>query len=437
MSLTNRFKTNAFFRNSLTLSGGVAIAQLLPLVFYPVLGRIFTAEEFGLLASLTSITSVLAVVASGKYESGILIAKDKQEAANLAILSTLLSFVVLLAGWGLLQFVLLEPLKLWLKEPGLGRWIYICPLAAFSIVIFTIYNEWCVREKRFKALSLNKIINSAGITFGKVFFGLVPLTSQGLVLGDTLGRALSALGCVFRCWLTDRATFAQVTWQEMKRCAIRFKDLPLFTMPGQLLNTIGLQFPVLFIAAFFSKTEVGYFSMAMAIFALPINIISGALRDVFRQRATDEIRQQGNCIGSFRKITLLLTGLAGAGLAGFVWFLPWLMQLFLGPQWYVAGQYGQILSVAMAFSFVANTLSGLFIVCEKMKQLFVWQCVFVGSTIIAVLLGGLCFKSMTATLVLFSAMRSGAYLLSIIMTARYAKGSQGQPEATTTASENN
>ena len=72
--IREKLKGSEFIKNSLTLSGGVAIAQVLPFLFYPVLGRIFTPAEFGLLAVITSIVSVLAVVGSGKYEGGILVA---------------------------------------------------------------------------------------------------------------------------------------------------------------------------------------------------------------------------------------------------------------------------------------------------------------------------------------------------------------------------
>ena len=54
-----RIKSSDFARNSLTLSGGVAVAQVLPFLFYPVLGRIFTPAEFVLMAVITSIVSVL------------------------------------------------------------------------------------------------------------------------------------------------------------------------------------------------------------------------------------------------------------------------------------------------------------------------------------------------------------------------------------------
>ena len=208
INIKYRIQNSAFIKNSLTLSGGVAIAQVLPFLFYPILGRIFTAEEFGLLASLTSITSVLAVVGSGKYESAILIARDKHEAASLAVLAVLLGFVTMLIAWVLMQFVLIEPLSKALDEPALGRWIFVCPLASVSIIIFTVYNEWCVREKYFKSLSVNKIVNAAAITLSKTFLGFVKVCSQGLVVGDLIGRVISAVGCVVRALLKDGKSFA-------------------------------------------------------------------------------------------------------------------------------------------------------------------------------------------------------------------------------------
>ncbi len=420
--LLKKIGSSDFIKNSLTLSGGVALAQVLPFLFYPVLGRIFTAEEFGLLAVLTSITSVLAVVGSGKYESGILVAGDKNEAANLALFAVVMGLATMAVSWVLMQFVLIRPLTAWLDEPQLEHWIFVCPLAAFFIIVFNVYNEWCVRESYFKALSVNKIVNSAAITLSKTLLGFVKICSQGLVVGDLVGRAISAAGCVVRALYHDGNTFRQTRWAEMRRCAVKFKEFPKYTMPGQLLNTIGQAIPILLITAFFSKDEVGQFSMAMTIFAIPINVISTALRDVYRQRANEEYRQRGECLASFDRLLKLLLLLGGAGLLLFVWFLPWLTQLFLGAQWLPAGQYAQILAPAMVLSLVAGPLSGIFIVTEKLRAFFYWQVIYVVTTLVSVLVGGWLLGTMEATLILFAVLRGVAYLISILMTRRYAKG---------------
>ena len=248
------------------------------------------------------------------------------------------------------------------------------------------------------------------------------ICSQGLLVGDLVGSAISAAGCVVRALYHDGNTFRQTRWAEMRRCAVKFKEFPKYTMPGQLLNTIGQAIPILLITAFFSKDEVGQFSMAMTIFAIPINVISTALRDVYRQRANEEYRQRGECLASFDRLLKLLLLLGGAGLLLFVWFLPWLTQLFLGAQWLPAGQYAQILAPAMVLSLVAGPLSGIFIVTEKLRAFFYWQVIYVVTTLVSVLVGGWLLGTMEATLILFAVLRGVAYLISILMTRRYAKG---------------
>ena len=416
-----RFKGNAFAKNSLTLSGGVAVAQVLPLLFYPVLGRIFTAEEFGLLAAVSSITTVLSVLGSGKYENGMQLHFSYRKKQNDLTLS-----------WIVLRFVLADSLVAWFQEQELARWLFVCPLAAFFIIVYNVYNEWCVREKYFKALSVNKIVNAGAITLGKLFFGFVRLSSQGLVVGDLIGRGISAVGCSIRAWLRDGSTFAQVRLSGLKRCAVRFSEFPLYTMPGQLLNTIGQALPVLFIAHFFNKAEVGYFSMALTLFAIPINVVGSAVRDVYRQRANEEYMSGGTCLASFNKVMKILLAVGIGAFLLFEWFLPQLMALFLGQQWFVAGRYAQILAPAMVLMFVSTSLSGLFIVAGKLRQFFYWQLAYAVTTFLSVWLGGLLFDSMEALLILFSVTRCAVYAASIVMTRRYAKGRTGRDRSDTT-----
>ena len=159
--------------------------------------------------------------------------------------------------------------------------------------------------------------------------------------------------------------------------------------------------------------------MAMTIFAIPLTVISGAVRDVFRQRANEQLNTSGSCRQLFIKVTVILSLMAVGAAAAMVWFLPQLSTLFLGPQWHTCGVYAQILCGAMVLSFVANSRSGMFLVANKLRQLFYWQLYFVTTTIAAILVGGLVYKSMIVTIALFSILRASAYLLSIIMTYRY------------------
>lgn len=417
-----RVKRSEFIKNSLTLSGGVAFSQVLPFLFLLLLVRIFTAEEFGLLATTAAITSVLAILGSGKYEAGILVAGSKQEAANLAVLAMLTGLATMTLAWVACRYLLAGWLQARLPSPELGRWIWVCPLAAFLTIIFNIYNEWCVREKYFKSLSANKVVYSGAIALGKVFFGFVKTASQGLVAGDLAGRAITAAVCLTRALLKDGKAFIQVTRKEIFRCARKFKEFPAYTMPGRLLNTLGMALPMLMLAVYFTPEDVGLFSLAITLFSMPIAVISTAINDVYRQKANEEYVRNGNCIASFDKVLKTLALISAIGGLVLVWFLPSLMRIFMGSQWHMAGVYAQIITPAMILSFVAGSLNGLFVVTDHLKAFFWWQFYYALTTLLAMWIGGSLIGSLKGTLWIFCLLRSSAYLLSIFMTRRFAQG---------------
>ena len=287
-SILSRFSIKSeFVKNAITLTFGTSVAQAFPLLLYPILARIFSPADFGLLTTLTSITSILVVLATGKYESCILIADSKNDAANIVGLTLLLSFIFLFISFIVLQLFSYKFVT-WLNAPDLKMWLFVCPISAYVIIIFNCYNEWCVRNKYFVSLSWNKITNSAATTLSKLLFGFVKVVSNGLIIGDLIGRIISAGGCVFRALLKDRFELFQMSIKRMRYLAKRYFEFPKFSLPAQLLNTLGLTLPVLMIGAYFNSTEVGYYAMTMNVLTVPISVISVAIRDVFRQRANEE-----------------------------------------------------------------------------------------------------------------------------------------------------
>ena len=94
-----------FVRNASVLSFGSLIAQLVPFLVYPLIGRLYTPTQAAILASFTSVVSIIQVASTGKYEGAILLAKDHFEAANVAVLSMLICACVCLGvGIPLLLF---------------------------------------------------------------------------------------------------------------------------------------------------------------------------------------------------------------------------------------------------------------------------------------------------------------------------------------------
>jgi len=208
----------------------------------------------------------------------------------------------------------------------------------------------------------------------------------------------------------------------MKIIAIRYHEFPKLYLPAQLLNTVGVSFPVFLIGAYFNSNEVGFYAMTMSVLSMPLTIISSSIRDTFRQRANEEIVKKGNCRETYIRLLKILTIAGFSGCAIIIYFMPDLFSFFLGEKWRTAGEYSQILLPMMTIDFVAMSLSGILIIREKLGISLLWQLYYVFITLISLIAGFLLFADIRSTLICFSIGRGSAYLLQIIISNRYSKG---------------
>ena len=83
-----------YSKNVLTLLSGTVIAQALPILFAPVLTRIFSPEEFAVYGVYIAVVMFCTVLSSGRYELAIILPEDDEKAINLLSLSYRLLAVV-------------------------------------------------------------------------------------------------------------------------------------------------------------------------------------------------------------------------------------------------------------------------------------------------------------------------------------------------------
>ncbi len=410
-----------FVNNAFRLTVGTGIAQIIPIISYPVLSRVFTPWEFGVLGILSSITIILTAMASGNYEYSILITETKNDSINIIGLVLILSFSFLLFSSIILQ-IFANQIGILVNEPSLKKWIIICPISAFMIIIYNCYNEYCVRNKHFAKISFNKITNSAAISLSKLILGFVKIFENGLVMGDVGGRIISAGACVIRFMQKDRKALVCISFTRMKYLLKRFIEFPKLGLPAELLNTIGVSIPILFIGALFNSKEVGYYTMTMNVISIPIGVIAVSIRDVFRQRANAEYIETGKCVGIFTRLLriMVIAGFLGSLIVFFI--LPSIFSTVLGAQWRIAGEYSQILLPMITLSFIYTSLSGIFVITEKMNVHLYWQVYYIVITILSLYLGFRVFHEIKSVLICFTIGRSSAYLLNIYLSYLYSKG---------------
>ena len=110
-----------------TLASGAALAQALPLLFAPLLTRLYTPADFGVLAVFVAWLSNLAVVATARYDMAVVLPSDDADAARLMrlalLINTALCALCLLLFWPWHQAIAGA-----LGQPALAPWLPWLPL---------------------------------------------------------------------------------------------------------------------------------------------------------------------------------------------------------------------------------------------------------------------------------------------------------------------
>ena len=79
MSASNK----VYYRNFLTMLSGNTLSQLIPFIIAPILSRIFSPEEFAVLANFMAIVGVIGIISTGRLEHAVPIPQDHKKAQEI------------------------------------------------------------------------------------------------------------------------------------------------------------------------------------------------------------------------------------------------------------------------------------------------------------------------------------------------------------------
>lgn len=420
--LKRRFGTSSYGKSLIVLTGGTFVSQLIPIIFYPIISRLFLPEQVGSAAVFSQMAAILAIIMGGGYMYAIFIAKSEREAVSLVFLTILLSAVILSVVW-IIFWLFRELMADLFNEPLFESLFYIPLITAFFITIYQCYNEWCVRNKIYKQLSVNKLINSSSISLSETLCGITNpmILGNGKVFSEFIGRGLSAVSCVFSVLHRDRETFYKnFDIKDTIGCIYKYKKFPSYIMTGKLINSISCAIPIFLIGIVFSKEELGWFSMANAVITIPVSVITIAASDAFRQRANEDFTIKGSCRSILIKTIVPLTFISVSGFSVLYIIAPFLFKFLLGIRWEMAGYIVRYLVPMVCISFVSEVIRPVFIIAEKKEYDFIWQILFLASmTLLAII--AINMKDFKIFLVMFSGIKSILFLLQLFWCYRFSK----------------
>ena len=402
MRFPDWFKKNDFAANIFKLMTGTALGQLISILIAPILARIYTPDDFGILAIYISIVTILSVAISLRFELAILLPSDDDEAVDLVILGI---FLAALLSLFLLPFFFFfnKDIANLIDRPEVSYYLYLVPLSTFFYGSFQVLSYWMSRIKNFGRLATAKVSKEATIAATQLSIGTLLSTGAfGLIAGQIMGNAVGSAILFVKSYHTIRQRITSKICLNLKSVFIKYKKFPQFTSWAALLNAISQNIPAILLAFLFSPATAGYYAIAVRVLMLPTALIGNSVRQVYYQK-TSELYNTGKSIrGLFFNTTRYLILIA---IVPFSIIILWGEPLFLivfGPEWGKSGQFASILSFWIAFVFInPPSLVNIYLLKLNKMQLILEMLLLTGR-IAAIVVGYIVFDDVIISILLFT-----------------------------------
>ncbi|MFT0860558.1 lipopolysaccharide biosynthesis protein [Ancylobacter sp. G4_0304] len=363
--------TGRIFHGMARLALGGAAARVVSLCTVPILARLYTPADYGLVAVYTALVQMLLPVVALRYPMAIPLPRRDEMALALFTLSCLLTL-----GIGALVGVALFFLGPWLLDlfsaEALAPWWFLLPIGLLMAGFSEILNSWATRRRAYQLMAVNSVaavLVGDGLKLGLGFLGVRPL---GLLFGQMANQSGGILRFT-QVFLKDfRRIPKVVTRSRLLFIASFYKDYPIYRLPSQIILVFTMQAPLLYTAKFYGIAVSGQLGLALTMLALPVAIIGQSIGRAYYAELAQLGRNRPEQIFSVTvKIQLLLFAAGIVPTLALMFLGPLMFRIAFGPQWELAGHYASLLSIYILLQFTSAPLMQLLNIYNRQRAFLV------------------------------------------------------------------
>lgn len=389
------FKRTEFASNVLTLMTGTAIAQAIPIAISPILTRIYSPDDFGLLGVYMAVVSIISVIAAARYELAIMLPKSDEDAFNILTLSILITvitsiivfIVILIFHNQFIEYFVNKIKNIDRKEIGIV--LYLIPVSILFVSSFQIFNYWSTRQKTFKINAAGRISQSSVYSLGALGIGLNSAVSSGLIIGNVLGYFTSFFVLLAGSFKSLKKLSFSISKQRIVENAKKYKLFPIINTPHALLGSLQEHGIIFFITYFFSSFIVGFYSFTYRIMNLPMGLIGASLNQVFYQKAS-LLYNNGESLQPVLKKLYLRSFLIGLPIFLFIFITaPTLFSLVFGEKWLYAGYIARIVTPWIFLNFITSPVASIALITQNQKKAMLIAVVDFSIRCTSIIIGGI------------------------------------------------
>lgn len=410
-----------FIRNVVFVATGTAAAQLITILFSPIITRMYGPEAFGISNIFMSVVGVFSNIGTLCYSMAVVLPKQDWVAYQLIKLSLILALLFsLLAGFVLIAFQ--TQLTDLLNLQVIYSYFWLIPFAIFMATVLQILDIWYIRYKKFKSLSIVSIAQAGFSSSGRIFAGLVAPTAVTLI---SVGLIVQFF-YILLLYLIARPTFSKaqrhpkkiIAYRKIKillTVARRYHDFPFYRAPQVFLNTVSRSLPLFLFSSLFGVGVAGWYALAQSTLYLPVSLIAQSVNKVFLQKIASEAHAKKPLRPLIARATFALAAVGMAPFGLVILLGPWLFGFVFGAEWHEAGYYARWLAILVFFHLINAPSVQSLAITSSQSHLLVWEIVTTVFKVILVLFLGVFTNNAELTTAVYAVFGALAYVYLIAM----------------------
>ena len=346
---------NKFVRSVSILVGGTAGAQAVAMLVLPILTRLYSPDDFAVLAIYTAIFGILSSVACLRFEIAIPLPKSDAVAINVFSLALVFPFFVACCV-GVFLFVAGTEFAELFKQKNIDTHFWLIPLGIWLSGTYSALQYWATRNKNFTSVAKTRLSQALGGAGIQLFFGVAGIAPFGLLIGKVFDISAGILGLGRDLVKKHFHAVKDISLNGMRNAFHEYDRFPKFSTFEAFANNGGIQLPVLLIASVVVGPEVGFLMLATRVMAGPLHLVGNAVAQVYLATAAEQYHN-----GRLGLHTVgVIGGLCKTGVGPLIFVgitAPHLFPFIFGTEWTKAGIFVAWMTPWFIMQFLVSPVS--------------------------------------------------------------------------------
>lgn len=355
-----------FFRNILKLSVSSVVNMTIAIIVTPILSRIYSPEDYGEWGVFSSVVMIVTSFIFLSYENAVVKETDKVKLPSIIYLCLTIATIIIGLTCSIFFIGRWLQIAFFINFPSLTLLIIALCLSAIDILCSNISN----RYSRYNIMSIVGVVMGVSQAGSRLVFGIIPI-AKGLILGNILSIFLKVILYLKNIKSVIKKDILRIaSFKSIQSVAVDNKKFPLFDAPARFVEFVIGNIVIIILSVYYDMTEIGCYSMISQLVQIPLSLMGTSMSTVYFKDlsvvSTDRIKLKQLTFRTVR-VCFFMSVLPAAFLA---FGGDYLLVLFLGDKWELAGQMSLCLAVFSIPVILSEPLLPIFKVLDKQDYRF-------------------------------------------------------------------